>query len=101
MSPPFNRPPGDEAERLHHARVLWCSLYGISSLAASNSLHPTESATGLVDTLISHYVAELRRRRRTRQAGDRAEGEGTQGPAIDRKGARPHPAGIMKRSMSY
>ena len=70
---PFFR-PGEEAERLHHARVLWCSLYGISSLAASNSLHPTESATGLVDTLISNYVAELRRRRRaTKSAGARKE----------------------------
>ncbi|MFQ5973299.1 MAG: TetR/AcrR family transcriptional regulator, partial [Alphaproteobacteria bacterium] len=56
---PFFR-PGEEVERLHHARVLWGSLYGICSLAESRSLPSTESATGLVDTLIDNYVAALR-----------------------------------------
>ncbi len=60
---PFFR-PGEEAERLHNARVLWGSLYGICSLAQSGSLPPTESATGFVDTLISNYIDALKKRRR-------------------------------------
>ena len=60
---PFFR-PGEEAERLHNARVLWGSLYGICSLAQSGSLPPAESASSLVDTLISNYIDALKKRRR-------------------------------------
>ena len=61
---PFFR-PGEEAERLHNARVLWGSLYGICSLAQSGSLPPTESASSLVDTLIGNYIDALKKRRRS------------------------------------
>ena len=51
---------GQEAERLHTARVLWSSLHGICSLEASNKLAETESVEAMSETLISNFLAGLR-----------------------------------------
>ena len=56
MAPLF--PPGREAEMRHSARVLRASLHGMCSLEAAGAI--AESATELVDTLITYYVAGLR-----------------------------------------
>ena len=52
--------PGQEAERLHSARVLWSSLHGICSLESTAKLVGTESVEALSDSLISNYLAGLR-----------------------------------------
>ena len=57
MAPLF--PPGRESEMRHSARVLRASVHGMCSLEAAGAT--AESATELVDTLISYYVAGLRR----------------------------------------
>ena len=51
-------PPGREAEMRHSARVLRASLHGMCSLEAAGAI--AESASELVDTLITYYVAGLR-----------------------------------------
>ena len=51
------------AQRMHEARVLWASLYGIASLASSGKLAKTETADALVRSLTANYVAGLRARR--------------------------------------
>ena len=56
MAPLF--PPGREAEMRHSARVLRASLHGMCSLEAAGAI--AESASELVDTLISYYMAGLR-----------------------------------------
>lgn len=53
-------PPGQEAERLHAARVLWSSLHGICSLEAVDKLVSTETVEALSDSLITNYLAGLR-----------------------------------------
>jgi AcrR family transcriptional regulator len=59
---------GNRERRLHEARVLWASLYGIAALASSRKLAKTETADALVRTLTENYVAGLR----AREAGARA-----------------------------
>lgn len=56
MAPLF--PPGCEAEMRHSARVLRASVHGMCSLEVAGAI--AESATELVDTLITYYVAGLR-----------------------------------------
>lgn len=53
-------PSGQEAERLHSARVLWTGIHGICSLAASGSIAEIETPTAMADTLITNYIAGLR-----------------------------------------
>jgi AcrR family transcriptional regulator len=43
----------------HHARVLWSGLYGIASLAGSQSLAKEETPEALVRSLVENYVAGL------------------------------------------
>lgn len=49
-------PEGQEALRLHHARVLWTWLYGISSLMAASRISPDESYDALINSVIGMYV---------------------------------------------
>jgi AcrR family transcriptional regulator len=53
-------PPGKEDRRHHEARVLWASLYGIASLAASQKLGKAETPEDMVASLASNYIAGLR-----------------------------------------
>jgi AcrR family transcriptional regulator len=53
--------PGREAERLHAARVFWSSLHGICSLESAGKVAPDETVLALADTLISLFLAGLRR----------------------------------------
>jgi len=53
-------PPGEENRRLHEARVLWASLYGVIFLAVSQKLAPTESPDQMARSLVANYVAGLR-----------------------------------------
>ncbi len=46
------------SERLHSARLLWSSVYGICALGGK--LNQSENMTSLADTLIEHYVAGIR-----------------------------------------
>ena len=43
--------------RLHEARVLWASFYGISTLATADHLSKEETAGEMIDTLIEVYIA--------------------------------------------
>lgn len=54
-------PRGREELRLHHARVLWASLYGICSLHLSAKLANAESVELMTESLIVKYVEGLRR----------------------------------------
>lgn len=54
--------PGQEAERLHSARVLWSSLHGMCSLASAGKLSDSESLTAMADSLARNYVTGLRHR---------------------------------------
>ena len=51
---------GQEAERLHSARVLWTSLHGICSLSASGAMATFETPSAMADSLITNYVTGLR-----------------------------------------
>ncbi len=53
-------PPGEEAERLHTARVLWSSVHGICSLAVADKLAESETVAIMVRSLIENYLAGLR-----------------------------------------
>lgn len=53
-------PPGQDAQRLHSAHVLWSALYGICALGGTGKLPTTETMTGLVDTLVHTYLEGLR-----------------------------------------
>ncbi len=55
--------PGQEAERLHTARVLWSSLHGMVSLEGADRLAATESLEAMADSLATNYLAGLRARR--------------------------------------
>ncbi len=55
---------GEEAERTHHARLLWASFYGIDSLAITANLSEAETQTSMVETLIDVHLAGLRARAR-------------------------------------
>ncbi len=48
------------SERLHSARLLWSSVYGICELGIGGKLNQSENMTSLADTLIEHYVAGIR-----------------------------------------
>ena len=52
--------PGQEAQRLHHARVLWASLYGICSLHLAEKLANAESVELMAESLITNYIKGLR-----------------------------------------
>ena len=54
--------PGQEAERLHSARVLWSSLHGMVSLESVGRLAATESLEAMADSLATNYLAGLRAR---------------------------------------
>jgi AcrR family transcriptional regulator len=62
MAPLF--PDGSEQERLQAAAVLWSSLHGIHSLAASGKmgLISSESVTAMTEVLIHNFVAGLSQR---------------------------------------
>jgi len=47
---------GQEAERLHDARVLWMWLYGVSTLARRGMLGQGESAGKMLHTVIEMYT---------------------------------------------
>ncbi|MFQ5551176.1 MAG: TetR/AcrR family transcriptional regulator [Gemmatimonadales bacterium] len=49
--------PNAERIRLHEARVLWASFYGISALSSERLLSKEESAAAMVETLIEIYVS--------------------------------------------
>ena len=53
--------PGQEAARQRAARVLWAGVHGITSLSTTDKLSivTAESASKLVDDLISTYMAGL------------------------------------------
>ncbi len=53
-------PPGMEDRRLHEARVLWASLYGIASLAVSGKLAQAETPEDMAGSLATNYIAGLR-----------------------------------------
>ncbi|MBF0357588.1 MAG: TetR/AcrR family transcriptional regulator [Magnetococcales bacterium] len=56
-------PECGEKEVNHSARVLWCSLYGICSLAKANNLTGTKSKAvdEMARSLIYNYISGLRR----------------------------------------
>jgi len=49
--------PDDKQNRLHEARVLWASFYGISALSSEDLLNKEESVAEMVGTLIEIYVS--------------------------------------------
>ena len=53
-------PSGMEDRRLHEARVLWASLYGIASLAVSGKLAQAETPEYMAGSLATNYIAGLR-----------------------------------------
>ena len=53
-------PRGKEDRRLHEARVLWASLYGIASLAVSQKLPEAEKPEDMAASLAANYIAGLR-----------------------------------------
>lgn len=64
LAPLFDE--SERAERIRAARVLWCSMHGISSLARSGKLGiiTGETVTAMSDQLIASYTAGLRARTR-------------------------------------
>ena len=65
LAPLFDE--SERAERIRAARVLWCSMHGISSLARSGKLGiiTGETVTAMSDQLIASYTAGLRVRKRS------------------------------------
>jgi len=59
--------PDEEHTRLHEARVLWASFYGISALDSERLLNPEETVAGMVGTLIEVYVSARDRKRSPRR----------------------------------
>ena len=53
-------PPGKEDRRLHEARVLWASLYGITSLAVSRKLPDAVTPEDMAASLVANYIDGLR-----------------------------------------
>lgn len=51
--------PGQDAERLHAARVIWSSLHGMSSLESQRKLIPGDSVEAMATSLIQNYLAGL------------------------------------------
>src|SRR4029078_2932454 len=54
-------PPGREADRQRAARVLWAGVHGVTSLSTADKLSviTSESASRLLDDLVSGYLAGL------------------------------------------
>lgn len=50
---------GDDEKRLHHARLLWASYYGIHALAVTRSLAKTETVDSMANTLIEVHLIAL------------------------------------------
>jgi AcrR family transcriptional regulator len=59
LAPVFG--PGRDADRQRTARVLWAGVHGITSLSTADKLSvvTTESASKMVDELVSVYLAGL------------------------------------------
>ena len=53
---------GEESERLHESRLLWASLYGITSLESANKIGKHDSAAAMVDSLIEIHLTSLQNR---------------------------------------
>ena len=53
--------PEQSHQRLHHAQVLWASLHGICSIQLAGKLVLKQSTDLMARSLISNYVAGLRR----------------------------------------
>ena len=51
---------GQERKRIHHARLLWASFYGIDSLASTANLSDEETEASMIETLIEIHLAGLR-----------------------------------------
>ena len=49
--------PGQETKRIHEARVLWASVYGICALDVASRLSSEDSLEAMVKSLIGIYVA--------------------------------------------
>ena len=52
--------PGQEAERIHTARVLWSSLHGMCLLETVKKLIPGDSIEAMTASLVKNYLAGLR-----------------------------------------
>ena len=50
---------GDDENRLHHARLLWASYYGIHALAVTRSLAKAETVDSMANTLIEVHLIAL------------------------------------------
>jgi AcrR family transcriptional regulator len=61
---PFFR-EGEEDERLHEARLLWASLYGITSLESAGKIGKHETSESMVDSLIRIHLTSLQERETT------------------------------------
>ena len=55
-------PPDQANERLHSARVLWASLYGICSVVNTGKVAIDEAVARMADSLVTNYLAGLRAR---------------------------------------
>ena len=49
--------PNQKHIRLHEARVLWSSFYGINALATAGQLSKQESVEDMIGTLIDIYLS--------------------------------------------
>lgn len=52
--------PGQEARRLHEARVMWSGLYGIMTLASSRKSSVEIDPSSMVQSLAKTYIAGIR-----------------------------------------
>jgi len=52
--------PGQEARRLHEARVMWSGLYGIMTLASSRKSSVEIDPASMVHSLAKTYIAGIR-----------------------------------------
>ncbi len=50
-----------QRQRLHTARVLWCSIHGICSLAELHKLAAIEAPSEMVKTLVTNFVGGMPR----------------------------------------
>ncbi|MHA1567391.1 MAG: TetR/AcrR family transcriptional regulator [Alphaproteobacteria bacterium] len=49
--------PSNKQNRLHEARVLWASFYGISALSTEDNLSQEETVAEMIETLVEIYVS--------------------------------------------
>ena len=61
LEPLFGK--GEEARKLHTARVLWSSLHGMCSIANAGKLSAAESLSDMADSLVWNYVQGLKARK--------------------------------------